>query len=124
MSTENSNQPISETQRKQAVADRLALGRETAARNRALLAAQEDELRAQGVEPDVSRRASEGSTVNSPVTAIRAFCLDCTCGSSKEVELCTAPKCPLWRYRFGKRPETAEAKGRIIDPAKFVAVRG
>lgn len=39
-----------------------------------------------------------------PMKAIRAKCLDCCCGSSKEVELCPAPDCPLHSYRFGKNP--------------------
>lgn len=37
--------------------------------------------------------------------AIRAKCLDCTCGESKEVDLCPAEDCPLWDYRFGKTPK-------------------
>ncbi len=54
-----------------------------------------------------------------PLKAIRAFCLQCVCGSSMEVELCTAntkdilasrkegddtpyEPCPLYPYRFGK----------------------
>jgi len=41
-----------------------------------------------------------------PIKAIRAKCLDCSGGSSKEVRLCPAEGCPLWPYRFGKRPLT------------------
>lgn len=33
--------------------------------------------------------------------AIRAKCLDCTCGSAYEVRLCPCDDCPLWRYRLG-----------------------
>ena len=40
----------------------------------------------------------------SPIRAIRLKCLDCTCGSQKEVEACPIEKCPLWRFRFGKNP--------------------
>lgn len=40
----------------------------------------------------------------SPIKAIRLKCLDCTCGSQKEVEACPIEKCPLWRFRFGKNP--------------------
>ena len=43
-----------------------------------------------------------------PVKVIRAKCLDCTCGSSHEVELCPAEKCPLWLWRFGKNPYRKE----------------
>lgn len=42
-----------------------------------------------------------------PMKAIRAKCLDC-CGSSREVRLCTVEKCPLYPYRFGKRPKGYE----------------
>lgn len=40
----------------------------------------------------------------SPGKAIRHKCLDCMCGSSKEVELCPAKKCPLWPFRKGRNP--------------------
>jgi len=42
-----------------------------------------------------------------PLKAIRANCLDCSCGSYKNVRWCPATDCPLWPYRFGMRPETA-----------------
>lgn len=40
--------------------------------------------------------------------AIRKFFLECMGGSVHEVRLCTAPKCPLFRYRLGheKKDET------------------
>ena len=41
-----------------------------------------------------------------PIKSIRAKCLDCCCGSSQEVKLCSALKCPIWAYRLGKRPIT------------------
>ena len=34
--------------------------------------------------------------------AIKAKCLDCCCGSQKEVKLCPSKDCPLWIYRLGK----------------------
>lgn len=40
-----------------------------------------------------------------PMRAIRKKCLDCCCGSSNEVKLCTAKDCPLWIYRSGHRPK-------------------
>lgn len=46
-----------------------------------------------------------------PAKAIRMNCLDCTGGSSSEVEKCPSTQCPLWRYRFGMKPETAAKKG-------------
>ena len=39
-----------------------------------------------------------------PMKAIRAKCLDCTCGSSVEVKLCEIKDCALYPYRFGKNP--------------------
>ena len=65
-----------------------------------------DELGA-GVCTDLDKRPSTTIKVgNSPLRAIRAYCYDCTCGSSKEIELCPAPACPLYPFRFGKRPST------------------
>lgn len=40
-----------------------------------------------------------------PMKAIRAKCLDCSCGNKNEVRLCPVQKCPLYVYRFGKRPK-------------------
>lgn len=40
-----------------------------------------------------------------PLKAIRAKCLDCCVGSSKEVKLCPSSNCPLHIYRFGKMPK-------------------
>lgn len=52
-----------------------------------------------------------------PIKAIRAKCLDCCCGSSNEVKLCTVERCALWPYRFGKNPYrremTPEEKERL-----------
>ena len=39
-----------------------------------------------------------------PIKAIRAKCLDCCCGSAREVELCPILDCSLYPYRFGKNP--------------------
>lgn len=43
-----------------------------------------------------------------PMKAIRAKCLDCCCGSFQKVRLCMVEKCPLYPYRFGKRPKGYE----------------
>lgn len=53
----------------------------------------------------------------SPLKSIRQKCLDCMCGSAKEVKLCTcdgiqSTSCALFPCRFGKRP--AESKKRIF----------
>lgn len=39
-----------------------------------------------------------------PVHSIRAFCVQCMAYDYAEVAKCTAPKCPLFPYRMGKRP--------------------
>ena len=39
-----------------------------------------------------------------PIKAIRAYCIECSGGITKEVKLCPAEKCPLDPYRMGKRP--------------------
>lgn len=40
----------------------------------------------------------------SPIKAIREFCLECCGGNSADVKSCTAPRCPLYAFRFGKNP--------------------
>lgn len=40
----------------------------------------------------------------SPLKAIRQKCLDCCCGSSNEVKLCTATACALYPFREGHNP--------------------
>jgi hypothetical protein len=44
-----------------------------------------------------------------PMRAIRAKCLDCS-ENAREVRECPVDRCPLYPYRFGKRPATREAK--------------
>lgn len=39
-----------------------------------------------------------------PLKAIRLKCLDCCCGSPKEVKQCPAEKCQLHPFRLGKNP--------------------
>lgn len=46
--------------------------------------------------------------IRSSLKAIRAKCLDCVGGLSREVKLCTATKCPIHPYRFGHRPRLPE----------------
>lgn len=36
-----------------------------------------------------------------PLKAIRAKCIDCCCGSRKEVDACELSKCPLYEFRLG-----------------------
>jgi hypothetical protein len=43
-----------------------------------------------------------------PLKAIRAKCMDCTCGQFIEIKRCTIEKCPLYEYRMGHRPPKEE----------------
>ena len=49
-----------------------------------------------------------------PVKAIREKCLDCCCGSSNEVKLCTIERCPLFAFRFGRNPYRPERSAAQI----------
>ena len=53
-----------------------------------------------------------------PMKAIRAKCLDCCCGQAKEVRLCPVQKCPLYPYRFGKRPRVGNDTSEGADGEK------
>lgn len=46
-----------------------------------------------------------------PIKAIRAKCLECSCGSSMEVRMCQVTECPLYEYRFGHRPKKEDDLG-------------
>lgn len=43
--------------------------------------------------------------LRTPVKAIRAKCLDCTCNQIVEVRECPITDCPLYEYRMGHRPK-------------------
>ncbi len=45
--------------------------------------------------------------------AIRNYCLECVGFSSDEVKKCTKPECPLFSYRFGKRPKETTSRDRV-----------
>lgn len=53
-----------------------------------------------------------------PMKAIRAKCLDCCYGQTKEVRHCPVKKCPLYLYRFGKRPKMGNYTGEASERAK------
>lgn len=42
--------------------------------------------------------------VLTPIKAIRAKCMDCTCYQPKEIRECRIITCALWPYRMGRRP--------------------
>ena len=45
-----------------------------------------------------------GHRTMSPLQAIRAHCLNCCGGSSREVAECMAVRCPSWPFRMGSNP--------------------
>jgi len=47
--------------------------------------------------------------------AIRAKCLECTCGSAAGVRHCDLQECPLWPFRMGKNP-FAKPRGLPYQP--------
>jgi len=49
-----------------------------------------------------------------PLKAIRAKYLDCSCGSCAEVRKCEAIDCPLFPYRFGHNPKRAGIGGKKV----------
>lgn len=53
-----------------------------------------------------------------PMKAIRAKCLDCTCGQVTEVKLCPSVECPLYPYRLGKKPNSSHE----MTPARKAAL--
>jgi len=57
------------------------------------------------------------SRIRTPIKAIRANCLECMCGSYKEVRECHIEDCPLWPYRLGKRPTTVGIVDKQAIPA-------
>ncbi len=78
-------------------------------------------------EPDggqlIGRDPAEGSpavlrdcySIENPVKAIRARCLDCCAGSPMEVRKCSAIKCASWPFRQGRNPFRTK---RVISEAE------
>lgn len=65
------------------------------------------------------RNSAEGCTIssiagqrrkarnpNSPLEAIRSRCYDCAGFEWREVRECAVTECPLYPFRYGKRPAT------------------
>jgi len=53
------------------------------------------------------RKDGNGNTKEvslTPLTAIRAQCLECMGWSYEEVKNCTSPLCPLYPFRLGNNP--------------------
>jgi len=91
-----------------ALADRAQMQRNAAAR------ATKD------ANPDPGKHPSTGMSTDTPLRAIRCYCIGCV-GSGDEVAECggewvltTDAPCPVYPWRFGCRPETAAARGRDV----------
>ena len=53
--------------------------------------------------------------VPTPIKAIRAKCMDCTCNQPKEIRECRIVTCALWPYRMGKRPKQGDATANALE---------
>jgi hypothetical protein len=49
----------------------------------------------------------------SPLKAIRAKCLDCSCQQPREVKECPITSCGLWPFRMGRNPNRAGVGGKF-----------
>ncbi len=57
------------------------------------------------------------SRVRSPLTGIRAHCIECSGGSLKDVAECPVVKCALHPFRFARNPHHAKTKARLAQQA-------
>ncbi len=53
--------------------------------------------------------------VLTPMKAIRAKCMDCTCHQPKEIRVCRITSCALWPYRMGKRPKQGDGMADALE---------
>lgn len=63
------------------------------------------------------------ATKASLLKTIRQKCMDCTYDQLKEVQMCPAEDCPLWKYRLGKDPDKktrtmSEAQRAVLEAAR------
>lgn len=56
--------------------------------------------------------------IRTPIKAIRAKCLDCSCGQIAEVRLCPSVNCPLYPYRMGHRPKVDKDTTEVSEHEK------
>jgi hypothetical protein len=61
---------------------------------------------------------SDKPKMMTPMKAIRAKCLDCSCGSAQEVRSYELEGCPLWPFRFGHRLGKTKPLGRGSEIAE------
>ena len=55
-----------------------------------------------------------------PIKAIRAKCLECSCGNVNEVKLCVIPDCPLYPYRLGHNPYIKRSEEQKAASASYL----
>lgn len=60
---------------------------------------------------------------NSPLKAIKEKCMDCSCFDRKEVTNCPVSSCPLYEFRFGKKPKNENRKPLSEENRKAAAKR-
>ena len=65
----------------------------------------------QAIESNLSNSTIRKSQVFGRARSIRVYCLElCCCGQHKERGGCELIYCPLWCYRFGRRPTEQEVR--------------
>lgn len=62
--------------------------------------------------------------MKTPIKSIREYCLSCSGDSANEVRLCVNPRCKLYPYRLGKRPDADNRyEGALLTPIKAIRAR-
>lgn len=51
-----------------------------------------------------------------PIKAIRAKCIDCSCSQISEIRDCQITSCSLHPYRMGKRPTKSDSETKNHKP--------
>ena len=51
--------------------------------------------------------------------AIKALCMECVCWDRAEVAACTAPACPLYKYRPFKTCEEDQTNSQVLEPVEL-----
>lgn len=68
----------------------------------------------------------EKSKKITPISAIRAYCIDCCGNNQKAPALCSSTDCALYAYRLGKNPARkgmGGGKGRKCNGGEIMASR-
>lgn len=58
-----------------------------------------------------------------PLKAVRRHCVDCCCGNVAEPAQCSATGCPLWLFRFGRKP-TPDEREVVAEVTLYPLERG